>query len=151
MSLSLDLGSAPDGTCASGRPGGAMAFDDGRLFAVFLTISNADWCELVKYQLTNSDLEENDPRLGLVADLGIQHTIVEGYNGKGTRRLKLSPRRGPDATSRVNYAEDIARRVEDCAKPEPSLHTPSNCALCAAADCDLRDQQKLCPVPDRQR
>lgn len=149
MSLRLDLGSAPDGTCVSGRPGGDMAFDDGHLLATFLVISSADWCELVKYQLANSDLEENDPRLALVADLGIQHSIVEGYNGRGTRRLKLSPRQNP-ATSRANYAEDIAQRVENCAKPEPPNRI-CDCVMCAAADCDLRDQQRLCPIPDQQR
>lgn len=125
-----------------------MAFDDGHLFAVFLTLSNADWCELVKYQLTNSDLEENDPRLGLVADLGIQHTIVEGYNGKGTRRLKLSPRRDPKAED--TRAAKHAKFAHLGSVPSVP-RTPSDCALCAAADCDLRDQQKRCPVPDRQR
>lgn len=93
MSLRLDLGSKPDNTCVSGRPGGDMAFDDGRLCATFLILSNADWCELVKYQLTNSDLEEDDPRLALIADLGIQHAIVEGYNGKNSRRIRLVTQR----------------------------------------------------------
>lgn len=133
-----------------------MAFDDGHLFATFLVLSNADWCELVKYQLTNSDLEENDPRLALVANLGIPHTLVEGYNGKGTRRLSLTPPIKPDMTTRAGpSAWNDAR-----AKPAEFAHLgsvpkvrrrPSDCALCAAADCDLRDQQTLCPVPDRQR
>lgn len=82
MSLTLDYGTEPPGVAAMSRDG-RMLFDAG------IDISNEDWCELVKYQLTNSDLVVNDPRMKLVYALGISHRIVTGYNGPGSRRIVL--------------------------------------------------------------
>lgn len=46
-----------------------------------------DFCELVKYVLTNADLVKNDPRLELVEKMR-SLIFVEGYN-PGGRRMEI--------------------------------------------------------------
>ena len=47
-------------------------------------VSMRDFCDLVEYVLTNSDLEKNDPRVSLIARIA-NLNVVEGFNYCGKR------------------------------------------------------------------
>jgi len=51
-----------------------------------IEIDMRDFCELVLYVLTNTDLDPMDPRVRLV-NLIREMKIVEGHNGEGTGRF----------------------------------------------------------------
>jgi hypothetical protein len=51
-------------------------------------IPMSDFCSLIEYALTNTDLFPNDPRLKLLERIK-QATIIEGYNGPSTQRITL--------------------------------------------------------------
>lgn len=79
MSLSLDLGTKPDGTVA-------RTDFDGKLVEVGdLEISTEDFCQLAMYVLTNTDLQPNDPRLHFMNQLA-KLSVVDGHM-PGRKRL----------------------------------------------------------------
>lgn len=51
-----------------------------------LYINIEDFCCLVDYFFTNTDLEENDPRLALIEKIK-RYIIIEGFN-PGNKRLE---------------------------------------------------------------
>lgn len=79
MSLSLDLGTKPHGTVA------VTDFDGEYVGVADLQISTADFCQLVIYVLTNTDLQPNDPRLHLMNQIA-KLNVIPGHN-PGKARL----------------------------------------------------------------
>ncbi len=51
-------------------------------------VTNKDFCELVKYVLSNTDLTQNDPREHLVKEI-CDIKRVEGWEGEGTTRFSI--------------------------------------------------------------
>jgi len=51
-----------------------------------MEIDMRDFCELVLYVLTNTDLEPDDPRVPLVNKIK-EMEIIEGHNGPNTGRF----------------------------------------------------------------
>ncbi len=76
MSLLLNLGSTPAGLEASACPR--------EFWLSGYCITHADFCELVKYFLANTDLEPDDPRPGLIRLIRTARE-VPGWNPGGTR------------------------------------------------------------------
>ncbi len=80
MSLSLDLGTKPDGTIA-------MTDLNGTVVEVGpVTMTTEDFCQLVIYVLTNTDLVSGDSRLHLMNQIA-KLNVVQGYNGIHSTRL----------------------------------------------------------------
>lgn len=53
-----------------------------------ITIGSHDFCHLVKYFLTNTDLYDGDPRRVLINEIR-EGGEVQGYNGENTRRFEM--------------------------------------------------------------
>lgn len=77
MSLSLDLGTRPEGTVAS-MPTAA------RVQVGSIDMSTEDFCQLAMYVLTNTNLVPSDPRLHFMRQLA-KLCQVTGHGGQGVR------------------------------------------------------------------
>lgn len=77
MSLSLDLGSKPDGLVA-------LMPDNKTVCVGGLEITTADFFQLAIYVLTNTDLHANDPRLHFMNQIAKLNQLP-GYNPGGVR------------------------------------------------------------------
>lgn len=89
MSLELSF-TEPKGTVAFSRCDKKVTLvSEGRQLLT-IKMNMDDFCELVRYVLTNTDLEEEDPRRVLVAQIE-RMAIVEGFNGHGSSRLMFDP------------------------------------------------------------
>lgn len=82
MSLSLDLGTKPDGLTA------CFMFGEDVICLGAYEITMRDFLGLAEYVLTNTDLTPNDPRLHFVR-LASSMCVVDGYN-PGHSRLKVN-------------------------------------------------------------
>lgn len=93
MSLSLDLGSKPEGTEVKASPyvGGVRFWSPEK--TNHITLSLEDFAATVVYVLGNTDLTPNDPRVELMERLR-RIRVIEGYNGPGSKRLEVMGRRG---------------------------------------------------------
>lgn len=87
MSLSLDLGTTPEGVEVKASSDGHVKFWSPKR-TDSIDVSMEDFVETVIYALTNTDLRPGDPRLRLMDRLA-RMSVVEGYNGPGTRRLEV--------------------------------------------------------------
>lgn len=85
MSLSLDLGTVPEGLSAK-TFGPGMGNMSGKLFLGAHEITDRDFACLVDYWLTNADLDGlDDPRIDLVRRIK-ESKYVPGYN---SNQLKI--------------------------------------------------------------
>jgi len=82
MSLSLDLGTKPNGLLAY------FGADPTVLFLGDCAITMRDFVLLVEYVMTNTDLMPDDPRLRLIRRM-ISMCVVAGYN-PGSSRLVVN-------------------------------------------------------------
>ena len=91
MSLNITIDSWPKGMNAVAREDGLHIYLPS---AGYLKLGMQDFCELVKYVLTNSDLlPADDPRLALVQELGAEHVRTgAGWNPGRTRLHIVSPK-----------------------------------------------------------
>ena len=78
MSLALELGTTPEGTVAK------TDFDGKFVDVGDIRITTDDFCQLVIYVLTNTNLNQNDPRLHLMQQLA-KLNVVTGHGGYGAR------------------------------------------------------------------
>lgn len=78
MSFALDQGTIPEGMVAFTTANGAY-IEIGNV-----QISAVDFCQLVLYVLTNTDLKENDPRFHLMNQIA-KLNLAHGHNIGGVR------------------------------------------------------------------
>ena len=92
MSLDITIDSHPKGITTEAREGGLHIYKTSA--GLYLIIGMQDFCELVKYVLTNTDLlPADDPRLALVQELGAANIRTgEGWNPGRTRLHIVSPK-----------------------------------------------------------
>lgn len=83
MSLSLDR-SNPRLDCNTGSRSDGTGFFDNEIRVGTHYIHEEDFCELVRYFFTNTDLKDNDPRTRLMHDI-LDLQITTGYNPGNTR------------------------------------------------------------------
>jgi hypothetical protein len=92
MSLILAY-SIPKVICKTGTPSvknGRILVDNNLNIShenIDIDINQEDFCALISYFLTNTDLVENDPRLELVKAIK-KYKIKEGYN-KNNKRIVI--------------------------------------------------------------
>lgn len=73
-----------EGTASTGLLGGSLTL---RLESLTTEIPDDQFCELIRYFMTSTDLAKNDPRLKLLKKLK-KATIGQGFNGKKTKRIQ---------------------------------------------------------------
>jgi hypothetical protein len=77
MSLALELGTKPEGTIAITPHPRVILIGE-------LEITTDDFCQLVIYVLTNTNLVHADPRLHLMQQLA-KLNVINGHGGNGFR------------------------------------------------------------------
>ncbi|MDB4992039.1 MAG: hypothetical protein JWL75_284 [Parcubacteria group bacterium] len=82
MTLHLNQGTTPDNLAVKTQP--RLIDSDVRIGEY--SVSAADFCAMVEYVLTNTDLEDEDPRTVLVERIR-GATRVSGHNNGGERLL----------------------------------------------------------------
>ena len=78
MSLGLDQGTIPEGMRAF------ISADGQRIEVGNMQISTVDFCQLVIYVLTDTDLKGNDPRFHLMNQIA-KLNLTHGHNPGGVR------------------------------------------------------------------
>jgi len=83
LSLSLDLGTVPKGLDV--KTYGLKSLPEVRIGEYELSMK--DFCYMVEYVTTDTDLEPYDPRIGLKACIESMH-LTTGFNKNGTRYVR---------------------------------------------------------------
>jgi len=83
LSLSLDLGTDPKGLEV--KTYGLTSLPHVRIGDY--EVSMKDFCYMVEYVMTNTDLEPDDPRIELKKSIGSMH-LVAGFNKSGIRYIR---------------------------------------------------------------
>jgi hypothetical protein len=82
--MSLILSNSGDIHCSARSGGSTRGFTEDKVFIGDEEIDIKDFCILVEYIFTNTDLEDDDPRI-VTANHIKNYAIAEGYNSGNKR------------------------------------------------------------------